>query len=82
LDCHLPPFSGPGWHLVAFVPARDEGRMLSHIWDDWIFSTEAEPLTVQEHGVNVAIYRASKELLPFSSSHRVHQVAPESAKFR
>jgi hypothetical protein len=56
--------------------------MLSHIWDDWIFSTEAEPLTVQEHGVNVAIYRASKELLPFSSSHRVHQVAPESAKFR
>lgn len=56
--------------------------MLSDTWDDWIFSTEAEPLTVQEHDVNVAIYRASKEHLPFSSSRRVHQVAPESAKCR
>jgi len=34
LNCHLPFFSGPCWHLGAYVPARDEGGMLSHIWDD------------------------------------------------
>jgi hypothetical protein len=65
-NCHLPSFSEPCLHLAAFVPERDEGRMLRHILD---FSMETESQS-----------SIAPVILPFSLSRKVHQVTLESAK--